>query len=175
MADEGTSSTLVLIAAIIQLIFFFVMVPVTALFVFTLAMLPTIPPYYFPPPMPPITDLMNVMLGVTILFGTMTALCLTFSILWFMWRSVPSQHKTGLIITGILGLLIAGVIPGILALIAGAIVPQESPAPSASVTAPPSKPAQPVYKDGVKYCSACGTPITNPNAQFCGVCGASLV
>jgi hypothetical protein len=38
-----------------------------------------------------------------------------------------------------------------------------------------TKPAPAKTEEGVKYCSACGNPVTNPNAEFCGVCGASLV
>jgi len=175
MADEGTSSTLVLIAAVLQLIFFFVGAAFTALFAFVLAVLPTIPPSYLPPGSPPLAELMNGMLSLTIAFGVVTVIALIFSIVWFMWRSVPSQHKVGLIITGILALIFSGVIPGILALVGGVIGPKESaPIPTSTPTLT-SKPAQSRHEEGVKYCSTCGNPVANPNAQYCGVCGASLV
>ncbi len=38
------------------------------------------------------------------------------------WRNVPEEHKTGLIVIGILGLLFLGSIPGLLALIAGILI-----------------------------------------------------
>jgi hypothetical protein len=44
------------------------------------------------------------------------------AILTLRWRHAPEIHKTGLIIIGILGLLWLGTLPGILALIAGALV-----------------------------------------------------
>lgn len=173
MADEGTSKTLVLIAAVLQLIFFFVLGAMTALLAFTLAVLPTIPPSELPPGFP-VADLMNVMMDMVILFGVMTVFAIIFAIIWFMWRSDPSQHKVGLIITGILGLLFSGFIPGLLVLIAGAITPKESTYASATEATTTAKAAPPASTEGVKYCAACGTPLANPNAQFCGVCGASM-
>ncbi len=175
MADEGTSRTLVLIAAVLQLIFFFVWASMTALVVFVLTFLPAIPPSELPPGFP-VGDFMNVMMGVSISVGVMTVFSLIFAIIWFMWRSNPSQHKVGLIITGILGLLFSGFIPGLLVLIAGAITPKESTFAPAQAPAPTTtvKTTPPPSTKGVKYCAACGNPLTNPNAQFCGVCGASI-
>lgn len=46
---------------------------------------------------------------------------LIFSILWLGWRKAPSANKTALIVTGILGLILAGFLPGLLVLIGGAI------------------------------------------------------
>jgi hypothetical protein len=46
-----------------------------------------------------------------------------FMILWFMWRKSPSSHKTALIVTGILGLFLAGFIGALLVLIGGIIAP----------------------------------------------------
>jgi len=173
MADEGTSSTLVLIAAIIQTIFFFVLITFTAFFAVTLAVLPTIPPSYLPPGFPPLAESMNIILSYTLFMVVMTVVALVFSILWLRWRSTPSQHKVGLIVTGILGLIFAGFLPGLLVLIAGAIASSESTATPARVPASPRKEAlKPA--PGVKYCSACGNPVADPNAQFCGVCGASM-
>lgn len=174
MADEGTSSTLVLIAAVLQLIFFFVLAAITALVAFVLTVLPTIPPSYLPPDFPPLTEAMNVMWGLTVQLIVMTVLALIFSILWFKWRNVPSKNKIGLIITGILALIITGIIPGILALVGGAIASKEPTAIPTSPPAPPSKTLKPEAQVGVKYCRSCGNPISDPKAQFCGVCGASL-
>ncbi|MFX1318504.1 MAG: hypothetical protein ACFE9D_10730 [Promethearchaeota archaeon] len=173
MADEGTSSTLVLIAAIIQIIFFFVLMAFTALITFLFAAVLSIPPSSLPPGSPSLADLMNVMLGGTLFMGIMTVVALIFSILWLMWRSTPSQHRAGLIVTGILGLLFAGFLPGLLVLIAGAIAPSESTTTLARTPASTKKEA-PKPIPGVKYCPACGNPVADPDAQFCGVCGASL-
>ncbi|MFX1510769.1 MAG: hypothetical protein ACFFBR_10750, partial [Promethearchaeota archaeon] len=171
MADEGTSSTLVLVAAVLQLIFFFVLAGLTGLFALVLAALPSIPPSMLPPGSPPLAEFIAVMASIAVLFVVMTAFALIFTILWFMWRSSPSQHKVGLIISGIIALLFSGILPGILVIIAGAIAPSSSipTPPPTTVKQVPSKPEK-----GVKYCSACGNPVTNPNAEFCGVCGASL-
>ncbi len=102
----------------------------------------------------------------------MTVFALIFSILWFMWRGSPSQHKAGLIITGILALLFSGFLPGLLTLIGGAIAPSESTSVATPTTTPKASPTK--SKAEVKYCAACGNPVS-PDAQFCGVCGASVV
>jgi hypothetical protein len=47
---------------------------------------------------------------------------LVFAILTLRWRHEPFLHKTGLIVVGVLGLVFGGMLPGILALVAGAIV-----------------------------------------------------
>ncbi len=173
MADEGTSSTLVLVAAVLQLIFFFVLAGLTGLFAAVMAVLPSIPPSMLPPGSPPLAEFIAAMAGIAALFVVMTAFALIFSILWFIWRGSPSQHKAGLIISGILALIFSGIIPGILVVVAGAIAPSsQTPTPIPTTTA---KPVPAKAEEGVKYCSACGNPVTNPNAEFCGVCGASLV
>ncbi len=46
-------------------------------------------------------------------------------ILWFRWRYDPSAHKTGLIVTGIFGLILTGFFPGLLVLIGAAFIPSE--------------------------------------------------
>ncbi len=174
MADEGTSSTLVLVGAVLQLIFFFVLAGMTALFAMVYAVLPTIPLSALPPGTPPIAEFMTVMMGIMISTAIMTVFALVFTIVWFMWRGNPSQHKVGLILTGILGLVFSGFLPGLLALIGGAIASKKStyiPAPT-----PTKKEVAPLKStEGVKYCSACGNPVADPNAQFCGVCGASII
>jgi hypothetical protein len=111
MASEGTASTLVLVAAILQLVFF--------LFgIFEIVM------------MLPLIMLAIELLGIfglmifgftIILYLGMSIFGIIFFILWFVWRKSPSKHKTGLIVTGILGIILAGVLPGLLALIGGAI------------------------------------------------------
>jgi hypothetical protein len=171
MADEGTSSTLVIIAAVLQLIFFFLLAVVTGLLAMVATFLPSIPPSALPPGSPPIDVLIGMMYGYVVLLAVMTVFALIFSILWFMWRGSPSQHRVGLIITGILALLFSGFLPGLLALIGGAITPSESTAVATPVSKPKVSP--PESKTGVKYCAACGNPV-DPDAQFCGICGASV-
>jgi len=51
--------------------------------------------------------------------------CLILAIYWFKWRHDPSTHKSSLIATGIIGLIIGGTIGGLLALIGGALAPEE--------------------------------------------------
>ena len=50
---------------------------------------------------------------------------LVFGISWLRWRHTPSEYKQNLILTGILALIFTGVLPGLLVLIGGAIVPEE--------------------------------------------------
>ncbi len=169
MANEGSSSTLVLVAAILQLIFVFILAILAGLFGFVTAIIGVIPPSYLPPGFT-VAEYFGAALGITIFLGVATILSLVFTILWFQWRHQPSQHKAGLIVSGIFGLLFTGFLPGLLALIGGAIGPRQPEYPP-----PPTRPqpkASPVA--GVKYCSSCGTPVSNPNAEYCGICGASL-
>lgn len=46
---------------------------------------------------------------------------LVFTILWLNWRHDPSAYRTALIITGLIGLIIGGFLPGLFVLIGGAI------------------------------------------------------
>lgn len=112
MADEGTAGTLVLVAAILQLIFFISFFAIGAITFLGLALID-----------PLLAMLMIVFVAIYFVFGIFGFI---FMILWFMWRSDPCSHKTGLIITGIFGLILAGFLPGLLVLIAGIICPSES-------------------------------------------------
>ena len=108
MADEGTARTLTTIAAWLQLIFFLVGLGFIA-FMFIL----------FPDPL-----LFLIVAGIYVVFSIFGII---FFILWFQWKNDPSAHKTGLIVTGILGLFLAfGWLPGLLVLIAGIIAPSEA-------------------------------------------------
>ncbi|MFX1575645.1 MAG: hypothetical protein ACFFCF_00575 [Promethearchaeota archaeon] len=113
MADEGTARTLVTIGAWLQLIFW--LIGIAGIVLTFMMFLP------FWDPLIMIVFLMAVAIYILItIFG------IIFFILWFRWRHDPSAHKTGLIVTGILGLIFGGVLPGLLVLIGGAIAPSEA-------------------------------------------------
>jgi hypothetical protein len=48
-----------------------------------------------------------------------------YTILWFQWRRDPNAHRTGFIATGALGLIFGGIVPGLIVLIAGFMIPKE--------------------------------------------------
>jgi hypothetical protein len=168
MVDEGTSSTLVIVAAVFQLILLFVFAGLAGLFAMVLPLLPMLPPSELPPGVT-LAELLLVSQGIVGYLAIGAILSLIFTILWLMWRGQPSQHRVGLIITGIIGLVLTGFLPGLLALIGGAIAKDRGPTPVASpaptTAAPPGETA--------KFCSSCGNTIDPPDAQFCGVCGAA--
>lgn len=117
MADEGTVRTLVLVGAILQ---FVLVIYYLYLIVFWI---PNLLPLIIPPEvawiMPILMTLYYAIFAIFIIIGIILA------IVWLMWRKDPLSHRTGLIVTGILGLLFAGFIPGLLVLIAGAIAPSK--------------------------------------------------
>lgn len=157
MGDENAASTLVLVAAILQLIF-----SLYSLVVGSISAL-TIPLFMFDP-------FMMMLMGWMILFSIILDLVIgvvgiIFSILWFNWRHSPGEHKTGLIMSGILGLFM-GVIPGILALIGGAI----APSPTEYIGFEPVK-TMPYQTE--KRCSSCRAEATADD-KFCWRCGARL-
>lgn len=57
---------------------------------------------------------------------------LVFGTYWFRWRHTPTDYKEKLILTGIVALIFAGVLPGLLVLIGGAIVPGEDTYPQSN-------------------------------------------
>jgi hypothetical protein len=110
--------------------------------------------------------LMGWMILFSIILNIVTGVVgIIFSILWFNWRHYPSEHKTGLIVSGILGLFL-GVIPGILTLIGGAITP--SPTEYISFETVKTMP----YRTE-RRCSSCGAEATADD-KFCWRCGAHL-
>ncbi|MFW9934037.1 MAG: hypothetical protein ACFFDU_00725 [Candidatus Thorarchaeota archaeon] len=113
MADEGTARTLVTIGAWLQLIFWLIGIAGIA-FTFMMFL-----PFWDP-------LIMIVFLMAVAFYILITIFGIIFFILWFRWRHDPSAHKTGLIVTGILGLIFSGVLPGLLVLIGGAIAPSEA-------------------------------------------------
>ncbi len=127
--------------------------------------------------LPPEVTLAELLFGSRILvigLGAVTVLALLFSILWFMWWKSARQHKTALIITGIAALILAGILPGLLAMIGGVVTPSEAgPVYIATSEAPATKPSISPAEE-VRFCAHCGNMLANPNALYCGVCGASL-
>ena len=112
MADEETARTLVTIGAWLQLVLWLVGIAMIA-FTFLLFL--------------PIWDplILIVFLLSAGFYFLITIFGIIFMILWFRWRHDPGAHKTGLIVTGIFGLILAGFIPGLLVLIGGVIAPSE--------------------------------------------------
>lgn len=160
MSDEQTASTLTLVAAILQLLMSLGTVALSLLMFLPLFGLVSDP---FIWSILGAVLLLPIALSLTgFIFGFI------FAILWFSWRAYPSRHKTGLIVSGVLGLIFAGFIPGLLALIAGAIAPM----PSAYIAPMPAKVMEPVK--GIRYCPACGQAIDDAYAQYCWRCGAML-
>ncbi len=112
MADDETSRLLVFIGAIFQLITAIPLLAVGIFFIFIM-----IPSFFLIP------FLFFMIFPAVFLFWGIG--CLILSIYWFNWRHEPSAHKSALIATGIVGLIFGGTIGGLLALIGGALAPEE--------------------------------------------------
>ena len=171
MADKGTPSTLVVVAIVIQFIITILMA-VGAGFLYSMLpilnmLLASIPPSELPPGMTTI-DLANLWHFGIVAFAGLAVLSFVLSVLWIFWRKEPSEHRTALIISGIAGLVFTGFLPGLLVLIAGALA-EKKPVAGAI---PTPKPISSTPGKGIAYCSACGAALPDPDARFCGVCGA---
>jgi len=74
-----------------------------------------------------VAGILQIIISVFLIFGVITIplaiVGIVFGVLWLSWRDNPIEYKTGAIVTGILALILTGVLPGILALVAGAILP----------------------------------------------------
>jgi len=110
MADEKTASMLVLIGAILQLVMIIFSIYNIYLALPLLAI--------------PIIGMMAFLM-VCVLWLLFSIFGIIFMILWFAWRKSPSSHKTALIVTGVLGLFLAGFIGALLVLIGGIIAPKK--------------------------------------------------
>lgn len=161
MSDENTASTLTLVAAILQLVISLAGAALSLVTVLPLLSFGGLDPYLWS--MLWGMMMMSLVAGLAgMVFG------LIFAFLWLSWRNNPSRHRTGLIVSGVFALILAGFIPGLLALIAGAI----APTPSAYVAPISQKPVAPVK--GIRYCPACGQAVDDAYAQYCWRCGAML-
>jgi hypothetical protein len=125
MADIGTIRKLILGGAIIQILFIIYFFLEALLWPLIIA--PRVDPNLLP--LPPEVDpalfvawLIQVLVVLDLLRGLVGLILV---IPWFMWRKDPSTHKKGLIITGIIGLIIAGTLPGLLVLLGGIFTPSE--------------------------------------------------
>ncbi|MFX1318369.1 MAG: hypothetical protein ACFE9D_08505 [Promethearchaeota archaeon] len=117
MVEEGTIRAFVLVGTILQ---FLMIVYYLYLILFWI---PRLLPLIIPPGYEWLINiLMPIYYGI---FAVFIIIGFILAIIWLFWRSDPLPHRTGLIITGILGLLFAGFIPGIIVLVAGAITPTE--------------------------------------------------
>ncbi|MFX1565272.1 MAG: hypothetical protein ACFFCH_04715 [Promethearchaeota archaeon] len=114
MADEGTAQMLVNIGAYLQLIFFIIFLAYGIWSVVSLLPLMADPMFMI------FGIILLVMASIYVVFGIF-GLILFF--LWWRWRADIPGHKTGLIVTGILGLFLAGGLPGLLVLIGAAVYP----------------------------------------------------
>jgi hypothetical protein len=72
-----------------------------------------------------VTMFAQILIGLYMIHGI---LGIIFTLLWFRWRRNPCAHKTGFMVTGALGLVFGGLVPGLLVLIAGRMIPREEKA-----------------------------------------------
>ncbi len=159
MSDESTASSLVFAGAIIQLVFaiiFFVIAGFVAILLVPFLANPLFAPFG--------GSIILIVVGV---LGILGIIDLFFAISWFNWRHEPSAHKTGLIVTGIIGLIFTGFIAGLLVLIGGAIAPEPGKF-AAEVPLRTTKPTK-----AARFCPVCGNQIGSDD-QYCWKCGASL-
>jgi hypothetical protein len=158
MVDEGSASTLVLVAAILKL---FVMLGYGAIAAFFFGNLIIFAA-------DPANPILGFGFGMFAVFAALAVISLFLMIVRFIWRSQPSKHRIALIIPSVIGLL-TSVIPGILVIVAGDIAPNPEEVPRPLPTRPI---AVPKGKDSRLFCGHCGVRILNPAARFCEACGA---
>jgi hypothetical protein len=126
MSKEDTIRTLVLVGVILQILFvgtaFTGVLFLPAIIAVSIALLPT----------PPTSEALafvamftQFLIGLYMVHGI---LGIIFTFLWFHWRRDPRAHRTGFIVTGALGLVFGGLVPGLIVLIAGRMIPREEKA-----------------------------------------------
>ncbi len=118
MADDTTATTLILIGAIFQII-----IAIFFLIGGAGSSIGTAIGFLLGGISDPLDWVWVFVPGVPLMvFGI---LGLFFGIFWLRWRHTPQEFKQKLIMTGIIALIFTGVVPGLLILIGGAIVPEE--------------------------------------------------
>ena len=120
----NTIRTLTLIAGILFLIQFVsaIVFAATAWLIFP-SLLAAFTPSLDPATLAMITTIFTWLVTFVPIISILASIpTLIVAILTLRWRHAPEIHKMGLIIIGILGLLWLGTLPGLLALIAGALV-----------------------------------------------------
>ena len=167
MTDEGTPSTLIVVAIVVQFITMILFAGVAGFFYSLLPLLASIPPSALPPGLT-LADLTRIMQFATFGLAGLAVLSLILAIIWMFWRKEPSKYRAPLVITGVIALILTGFLGGLLAIIAGAIA-EKKPKPG---TFPQKEPAPVAPAKGVAFCSACGAALAEPNATYCGACGA---
>jgi hypothetical protein len=123
MSKEDTIRTLILVGIILQILFvvnaFIGVLFLPTLLEIAIALLPT-------PPLSEalafVTMFTQFLIGLYMVHGI---LGIIYTVLWFHWRRDPSAHRTGFIATGAIGLVFGGLIPGLIVLIAGRMIPRE--------------------------------------------------
>jgi hypothetical protein len=126
MSKEDTIRTLVLVGVILQILFvvnaFIGVLFLPAILAVSIALLPTPPASEA---LAFVTMFTHFLIGLYMVHGI---LGIIFTFLWFHWRRDPSAHRTGFIVTGALGLVFGGLVPGLIVLIAGRMIPREEKA-----------------------------------------------
>ncbi|MFX1562743.1 MAG: hypothetical protein ACFFDP_05505 [Promethearchaeota archaeon] len=125
MAEIGTVKTLVLVGAIIQLLFIvyfvyqIIILPIT--YQYLIDLLSALPG--FPSGMEALFA--GLILASQIMSAVEIIFCVILAVIWLYWRKDPAMHKTGLILTGVLGLIFVGFLGGLFVLIAALLIPKE--------------------------------------------------
>ncbi len=158
MGDIETASTLALVAGILQIVFSLIFIAMGGFMVLL----------FLPLMMDPfLMGIMGAFVIAFLFYPVMGVIGLIFAVLWLNWRQFPSEHKTGLIVTGIISLITVGFIPGLLALIAGVIAPSLS---KHRGFVPPKTSTAKI----IRRCPSCGAETTGDDDQFCWSCGAAF-
>jgi hypothetical protein len=117
MADIGTVRTLVLVGAILQFLFIIYYAYLILFWIPNLIYIIVPPEVAFMIPI--LMTMYQTLFAIFIIIG------IILGILWLIWRKDAAAHRTGLIVTGVLGMLFAGGVPGLIILIAGIVAPSE--------------------------------------------------
>lgn len=158
MVDESFASSIVL-SAIILLGFFTLLALANIVFI-SFGVLPFLMDPIF------LTFMMVILWGAIVPSALCTFVGIILIITWLGWRHNPSEHRNGLKITGVIAAICCGVVPGILAIVAGAMEPQIA---KPYTHTPPMLP-QPTE---IQRCPYCGAE-ASPTDIYCWKCGSAF-